>query len=421
MQKSRFNKYVLYFIMIFPLVLPEGISILSGTAYRLIYKYGRLLSFAIILLLYCSKLASRKRTVPVQLRYMIILAVYCLIISILGGHGSSSWQSTFWPCLLAGIIVEYGRKDTDILIETLLIILEFWIYVNLVFMLLYPNGMYVSTTIGYTKNWLLGYKSSFQYIVFPAVLLGWIKVAYGGNRLRFWALLLTSVVEALFSENAMLVVALAVVLICYLLKLTEFTKFFNPKVYSIGILVVNVLFLFSLTVLVNTSYGSAFLAYYGKSITLNGRASYIWPITMQKISQNPVFGYGVWSSDERRELYLDRPAAIHAHNQLLEMLFIGGIIFLLIYTVFFLRMNKVTRGCSSKQSTKIIMFGLFVFFCMMTVEIYMRHIGFPIWVLIYLAFVSNEIDLKYDNKLGKTKKRSRHHRIRLKTHVNQGL
>ena len=384
MQRSRLNKYVLYFIIIFPLVIPEGLATLSSTAYSFIFRYGRFTSFAIISLLYFFKLKSRKRTVPVQLKYMILLAVYCLLITLLHGLRSSDWLSVFWPCLFAGIIVDYGRKDINLLIETLLLVLEFWIYINLIFMLLYPNGMYVNTTVGYTKNWVLGYKSSFQYIIYPAVILGWLKSSYGGRKARFWILLTTSITEALISKNAMLIVALILVLICYLFRLTENTKIMNPIVYSIGLLVVNILFIFSLTSLLNTKLGLFFIDYYGKSTTLGGRASYIWPITIKKILQNPLFGYGVRSSAERRMLYMNRPAAIHAHNQLLEMLFIGGIVFVLIYTVFFIRMYKETKDCAGKQSTKIILFGLFVFFCMMSVEIFIRYTGFAVWILIFL-------------------------------------
>ncbi len=414
MQKSKLNKYIIYFIMIFPLVIPEGLATLSSTAYTIIFKYGRIVSFFIILLLYISKLRHGRAAIPVQLRYMFVLAIYCLMVSIIGGHGWSDWLSAFWPCLMAGILAEYGKKDTDVLINTLLVILEFWTYVNFIFVILYPDGMYVSTTIGYTKNWILGYKSSFQYILFPAVILGWIRSSYSGRRLRFWLLLIIAIAEAFRSENAMLVVAFAVVAICYVFKLIEIKRFFNSFIYSIVIFVVNMLFIFGLTMLVNTRIGSLFLGYYGKSTTLGGRASYIWPITIQKIAQNPIFGYGVWSSEERRALYLNRPAAIHAHNQLLEMLFVGGIIFLIIYTLFFVKMYRESNSHSEKSSTKIIMFGLFVLFCMMSVEIYMRHTGFPIWIMINLAFITSEIDAKFSVRFNKTMKHKRNRRIRLK-------
>lgn len=399
-KKTTINKYIVSLVVMFPLVIPEGMATIASTFYNLMFKYGRLLSFVIILMLFAMGLKKGTSTIPVPLKLSLTLAFYCMSVTVLRGHSLNDWVNVFWPCIFAGLIVEHGKRDTDILINSLLIILEFWIYINLIFVIIYPSGMYVSKTIGYTKNWIIGYKSSFQYLIFPAVVLEWIQSTYSKKRLRFWALLAVCLVESVLSENAMLVVALVIVSVCYLFKIVELRKVFNPTLYSIVILILNLIFIFSLTALVNTKLGSMFLNHYGKSTTLGGRASYIWPITIQKISQSPVLGYGIWSSDERRALYLNKPAAIHSHNQLLEMLFIGGIVFLIIYTVFHFQMYKKAKHFENLPSTKIIMFGLFIFYCMMTVEIFMRHTSFPIWVIIYLAFITSEIDKKYVNAYG---------------------
>ena len=134
------------------------------------------------------------------------------------------------------------------------------------------------------------------------------------------------------------------------------------------------------------------LFYFEKSSTLEGRGSYIWPVTIQKIIQKPIIGHGVWSDDARRALYLNKSAAIHSHNQLLEVLFVGGIVFVVLYSYFFFMMYKKNKNAEELYSARILLFGWFVFGCSMTVEVYMREKAFLICIILFLMFYTREID-----------------------------
>ena len=138
----------------------------------------------------------------------------------------------------------------------------------------------------------------------------------------------------------------------------------------------------------------------GKNSTLSSRASIIWPITLTSIARNPITGYGLMKGTERAAIY-HFEGGIHAHNQILEFAFTGGIILLAL--AFIMNLMLVHEERKHKcEATYAISAGIFIIYLMASVEIYTLFDGSPIWLVILSGFFLKEIDDSFNSTPLKT-------------------
>ena len=141
------------------------------------------------------------------------------------------------------MLMELYRTRLKTLLLVYIVILEFWIYLNFLCMIAFPGGMYYAEANNSYKCWLLGYKSSFQYYIIPAICLSWINEKYRRQRVRMIALACVSMYEAVMSGNMMLAVALAGLLAIFFFRLYKL-RICTLRNYLIVVLVVNAALLF---------------------------------------------------------------------------------------------------------------------------------------------------------------------------------
>lgn len=387
------NKYICCILLIFPFVIPEGFFYLSNTLYTIIYTYFRYLNVFILLCAVVIHIYDN-RVLPAHIYLLVGISAYTLLITLYYSKSITAWFNQFGIMIISSFVLELFADDIRIFINSLFGILFFWLVVNFFCMIIYPNGMYVSVT-GYSLNWILGYKSSFQYFIIPSICLGWIIASYGSNQLLFYATLALSVYETLHSQNTMLLITLCVFLIVYTLNLTRHTKLFNMRNYALLCIVLNIVFIFYLTMITRNSMGLNMLSALGKGSSLTGRSTVIWPLTIEKIKESPIIGNGVWNSDDRRKMYLNIPGDIHAHNQLLEIVFIGGICLLVLYILFIYYLHLKTRRLMNTMAARILCFNCFLVHIMVIVEVYLRVLAFPLWICLFLCFYILEIEYNF--------------------------
>ncbi len=106
----------------------------------------------------------------------------------------------------------------------------------------------------------------------------------------------------------------------------------------------------------------------GRNVTMTGR-TLIWDYTIQKIIQNPLTGYGKQSVEYRMSQIPNVYGASHAHNFLLEHLYCGGFIQLILLTIWFAFLCKNLLKDRYSDYTHVIMIGIITFLFMMLVEI----------------------------------------------------
>lgn len=384
----------LFILEVFPLVMPEGLSVLYPSIYVFVYKYVRVVSYVIILMHFFSTLKTSKK-VPTTLVAGVLFNLVGIAVVFAHSMNITGWLSVFGPCFFGVILVWIYRSHLDRLVVGLLVINEFWIYVNFAAMLAFPDGMYVSANTGNVDNWILGYKSSLQYFVLPALCFSLINMEYRKQRIRTVVLIVVSFFETVHSENAMLLVSLIILVLLYLFQRRWGGFAFNARNYLIVVVATNVVLVFFTSWFVNTDFGMTLLDLLGKNSTLSTRATVIWPETLSAISDSPWLGYGILDSDSRVFMYHDIAAAIHAHNQALEFAFIGGYILLGTFIGLLIAITHNLMVCSSTRSSKIFSVCIFSFLIAITVEVFTRNLGTSLWVMLFLGGMCKQVDSQF--------------------------
>ena len=380
---------------VLPLIRPEGLATILPTLDTVVYVYWKYLAILIIILkfiLYIVK-GSRLSSGSIVLLGFVGLT---FLITLSRGLGLTDWYHTFASCIAIIFLTEVEHNRLDRLLRTALLCIKILIYINFICMLLYPNGMYVTISNGYEMNWLLGYKSSFQYYLLPAVCFELLIMSYRRNKVRSYFFLAICLAETLLSQNAMLLAGLAILYIFFIFRLYKLVRIFNFWFYCIIAVVFNVLFVtFTQLVLTNNFINYIVVTILHKTLTLSSRASIIWPTTIEYIKKSPLFGYGVWSGDERIIMYNNVAGAIHSHNQLLEVLFIGGIALMSIYVIFHVIVGRKLSEFRNTIPAQVISAVLFILFTMTTFEIFLRQSGSFIWILYLFGIRSDELDKQF--------------------------
>lgn len=382
--------------LLFLLVVPEGLYNLTPRLYNFVYTYCQALSFLIISVWWIIKVKNTKKRNEVY--YYLTVILFCLYLlgrTIMQGGDLLYTYTIVSPCFASFALVYIYKNKLKTLIHSLLLVLEFWIYLNLIFMIVYPEGMYYVFASNSKLAWLFGYKSSFQYFIFPALGLGWLNKSYGGNKFRTTVLFVTCFLETLLSKNVMLLIGVVIFFMLLILHFAD-RKFATMRNYLIGIICANVLFIFFTSALVNTSVMSFLLNVFGKGTDLSYR-TIIWPATINYIKEHLILGWGVLSSNVRASMYGLHDVA-HAHNQLLEIFFWGGIVLMLIFARILLYINKKAMKYRELASTKVLTTTIFLIFIMVIVEVFTRRIGGPMWMIIFLAYYCDRIDMSYHKK-----------------------
>ena len=221
---------------------------------------------------------------------------------------------------------------------------------------------------------------------------------YRNQRIRFYALMAVSVFSALTSRNMMLVAGLAIVILFYISKMYKATKIFCMRNYLIAGIVANLLYIFFTAVLIASDLGKALLAATGKSATLSGRASILIPYTLLQIKEAPIFGHGVLSNEVRVGMYGGGKALIHAHNQVLEIAFIGGAVLLVLFVLLHLAVNKKLMAKKQYPASQVLSLFIFVLLFMTLFEVYTRRTAAGIWCIIALSYYVRELHQCFCNR-----------------------
>lgn len=238
----------------------------------------------------------------------------------------------------------YRNNISSILLSTLIIIafsnnrvnnilralgnLDLYLFINLVTIILFPNGLYKTEL--YTECWFLGYKNPQIRMVLPIMMFSIIYnySRYGKLRLRaridiFVAALTTIMVGSSTGIVGLTLCLLLLVVLTNRSLLADYIKrILNYK--SIA-LIIGSIFIF---VIWQGSRDNEIILYvsnfFNKGISFFSRVDF-WNKTVQLILNSPIWGYGYLTSADF-ELMIGNPYAAHPHNYFLYVMCCGGII-----------------------------------------------------------------------------------------------
>ena len=404
---SRFNnrlrsqtfskKTLLIFLLLLPHFKPSYFQDYVPLADTL-FNIGRVISGITLLIIILYK----KHKVSGQLIFLMLSQVWLTI---------NSWNQNgftigpFLFCLsniiICMIIECYIEDAAKSLIHAFLILFELLLFINIITILLFPEG------INARENWFLGYRNAFEITYVIALTCSFIWAQYTGKHIRSFLLVICIIYTSILSGSA------TGIIVAIMIPFLYYSKLYLAKPVQIKVVIPIYITIFIGIIFFGIQiYLSPIFEFFGRNITLTGRI-YIWEVTMKSISESPFIGYGMQSAETRASMVRRAHAATSSHNFILEQLYNGGIILLILIILAFLHVYRELNNNKYHLYTHLLMIGVICYFTIMLVESvnYLHVYGF-----FFLAGHVNNIIRQMQVK-GKTKNHYKNYNKRLRSHL----
>ncbi len=351
-----FHNRVLLALLMFFLVEPTYL-----VRFRFINRIYIVLGFAAFIIVVLLTIKTKAFTMP----FWWIVAMYGFVFintCVQNPQNIMAWFRTEMPsiamCLIFNLWLE---KDPEVLIDSFSIF-EILIYVNLITILLFPGGLYISDW--YKSNWFLGYKTIQIRTILPILVMSVIRSYKNGGTLDFRTAALLMAAAVTFSllgsvTSSVGFCVFAAGLFCLHTKSSKISKVFTLRN---GLIFVAVMFFVIVVFRQQHLFSFIIERVFHKDLTVHGR-TYIWDMSIEKFLLKPVFGYGYLTTQNYLELFEVEKYYSHPHNYLLYNGMMGGIVLIIIQLYGYLTADRMLAKSTSVYS-QIIVFCLFSFMFM---------------------------------------------------------
>ena len=366
-----FNKTSFLIFIIIPFLKPISLQYISNL--QLIDKIldiWKIASIGIIFIVYFLNLKITKTLILIILFEMSII-----LSSIINNVNLVKPINNFLTIVAFSMLVELIiRSDLKKFIKIILNIQIPLFFINLVLIIIYPNGLDFANL--YTKNHVnpllfLSVDNGFSKWIIP--FIGFVFMRYN-NKFILISLWILSLISIIIIDSASCL--LAFVIFTILIAIYNKVKIKKVEIITLSSLyvVISIIVLYFNTKLDFFNIISQML---GRSATLTGRTE-LWPLAINLIEQKPIFGYGYTSGNI--EIW---GGFFSSHNALLEILIHGGIFSLFIFIVIMLRTIKNMNKSYSYINT-IIFAVIFSYFLILFVET-----GLNIYLFTFIILANN--------------------------------
>ncbi len=306
----------------------------------------RILSFTIIFIWY---FLFRKRCTKLVMAF-VIMEVYLFLNTLV-------WQGNLKSCIvnafsILSVVLLYDMIEDRkaAFLETQLFCFELIIYINLLTEILFPDGLYRSAK--YTLNWFLGYYNTHTRYFLPALMFAYLYKSYSGKKIRVYLLTAAVFFSALLVWSGGIVITLLLMAVVYLIfrKRTEIFNYFSYWMIQI------LFFIFIIVLKMQNLFRWLIDDFLGKWRSLEARVT-VWNAELGLILNSFLVGYGMEYDEDRKMHYF---WAVHSHNQLMEILHQGGIVYLLFWIcIIIMAGNKLWkyRNSEAVKAISIAFFG----------------------------------------------------------------
>lgn len=375
MKKTTFYS-ILYFLLLFPFFKSPYIT----NNYEFIndiYNVLQILcTFIIIFLIF-----KEKKTSKIIILIGIFEAIIIFSTIILDGNLKNSIFDAIQTISLC-TIMDYGlKKHTNSTLKGLLVLFEILITINLITIFMFPKGMYINPINNFTENWFLGFDNMHIIYIIIGLTISVIYslIVYKKLGIRAYYLLIVSLITVLIRWTGTGLVGISLLLIYLLFKgAINKLKIFNIKNYT---LISIILFLSIILFRIQNYFSYIIVNVLKKDLTFS-RRTYIWDRAIIFIKEHPLLGNGYMDGYLRQFKYKIW-GAVHAHNEILEILYLGGFVLLFVFIMIILSTIKKLYKNRKNKISKFISWILFVCFIMMLTEVYSFD---KIFLLIIIAY-----------------------------------
>lgn len=260
--------------------------------------------------------------------FWIFFGIWLLMTTAINGSDVTDLLENLIGLIGMAVLFDTYREDKLFLERTIYYFLSVLIVVNFATIVVFPAGLYATGLIGETKeNWFLGFKNTQIIYLLPFLALAEIHLRNKKNRIFTYAMYIISVLTILLIGSATSTIGVITFwMLCRIISSNRHSIIFTNKNYFILAIL---LFILIPVMRLQETFSYIIIQLLHKSVDFTGR-TFIWDRTIQYIKAHPIVGWG-YQSPEIRKIMYGANSIVNAHNQMLEYLFEGGIVLLILY------------------------------------------------------------------------------------------
>lgn len=334
--RKRSIYYLLFFIAF---IRPE--YLVKIEAINIFYDFYRIIVVMVVGLVFLIK-----RVRPSKYTFIwFVFEAWILLITLLRGGNLLFAINQALAIASVAIFWQMNSKDVYHICKVMYYLLGFFIIINFITLIIFPEGMYSTgvTNIA-SENWFLGFKNKHMIYFLPFMGLNFIFGKTDGFNLKKLLMMIVVIASALYEKSSTTIICMfLMLLIGFLPFIREHYKIFNMYSYfGVSILMFIMIPLFRLQYL----FSYFIVNIFHKSIDLTNRTD-LWDRAFIAIRQHIFAGWGEQIDEVKHNLYGSQ-SIVSAHNQILEYLYIGGIVLLALYIIInFMLATKLHRSYNS--------------------------------------------------------------------------
>ncbi len=377
------KEHLLIFLLVLPQLKPESLDYISPI-FDMAFNIGKIVSFIVIMLLYLSR-----RRKPSKIVWMILALQGWIVITTYLNKGNIR-RAFFSMLFTTAILMVIDFFPIKSVIAAMMVNFEWLIYVNLLTLIIFPQGLYRQGVHGEFVDYFLGFKNSFFSYCVIAILLAELNFIILGKKIRSIFLMAASFLNVYIGWSASSVVSITIVLLMFLMLIVVkrpkcLTKIKFQQIFVIALTINILISIFNIAE--RSKLISNFIVnVLHKQTTLSGR-TIIWGFAAQMIVRKLIIGYGIgehitWAGYNW-----------YGHNQYFEMLLEGGIPCLLLFFLIIFTVNKCMKQCKNRliyDAFIIVFTGIFIFYL---VE---AGTGTVFYIMYVLAFHIKDLSILMD-------------------------
>lgn len=373
---------LVWIIIFFLLLKPSFIT--NYPSINRLFNMGQIISWGIVILLIIKKRKINKITLLIGLYELVIL------VSTIINNGDKYTQFVIsMSGFCVTLFIDYMlSKNVLKCLNVILIVLEFWIYINFITVLKYPHGFYnlESWDIWQRGYWVFGHANSAIVFIIPAICVS-ILYSYCKNMewkrfSRTWILITICIITLIKTWSVTSIIGLSIVM------LILFYSIFNKNIFGISIksgIIFNSIFFVLIVILRIQNYLSWLIEdIFNRSLTFTGR-TIIWDNVLRKIDSKWFLGYGNIDTKILKQTI----SGSSPHNEYLNIVFQGGIILMFVFIYLMIFIGKKIDKNKSNKCAQIVLACIWSFLIQFQTETHLHRTS--ILILFALAGSINYI------------------------------
>lgn len=361
--RKNIQGFLVTFLLLFPHFKPAyfeyNMSFIEG-----IFNMCRVISFLIVAILILWKSRNDSFFVSKVSAWIIISEVYLVIVTIINNNDIRNAIVQAISTIAVILIYDYSSDKKESFLSSTLLCFEIVTYINLLTVILYPEGMYTTQTLNliHTENYFLGYYNNFSKYFIPGLVIAFLYSYCTGKRVRAYIYYGVVVLTAIIVWSGGLLAVLGIMTIVYVFFRNRILLFNYYTYWMIHIVYYVLIIKLGIYTWLEFFIGDVL----GKWKSLIGRLNMAEAVIKQ-IPERLIIGHGLTSGADMMRItgFLH---GVHAHNQLIQFFYIGGIFYVLLFTVIVILSGRKLMNNVDSETSKIISVGFLGWCVHSTVE-----------------------------------------------------